>query len=77
MSTQETGDAAQTGEQLHSIVLLLRGATGGTEGVLELTGGRLTFTSTGVYHGAPLTGSDDRGDESARSSRPRSPRSRT
>jgi hypothetical protein len=51
---------------MRSVAWLLRGATGSTEGVLELSGGRLTFTTTGVYQGAPLTGTDERGGEEGR-----------
>lgn len=59
MSTQDTA-AAQTDEEVSSVAWLLRAATGSTKGVLELSGGRIAFTTMGVYHGAPLTGEDER-----------------
>ena len=66
MSTPEAAAGAQGTEELRSIAWLLRGATGSTEGVLELSGGRVSFTTTGVYHGVPFTGEDDRGGEAGK-----------
>jgi hypothetical protein len=51
------------GEELRSVVWLLKGTTGSTEGVLELSRGRLSFTMSGQYTGAPFTANDDRGDQ--------------
>jgi len=54
------------GEEFRSVVWLLKGATGSTEGVLELSGGRLSLTKSGHYTGAPFTATDDRGDREGR-----------
>lgn len=48
-----------------TVVWLLKGATGSTEGVLELVEGRLSFTPTGVYQG-PGIRSDRRAQEGGR-----------
>ena len=66
MESSASGPQTTGGEDYRSVAWLLRGVTGSTEGVLELSGGRLSFTSTGVYHDVPLAGADQRTGEDGR-----------